>query len=174
LPKSDDGNLVRSTMEARRATSTSPSISQLRHRCSRWTPHDVQRMTQGQCGSLLLHCNGLSPSTLCRSPGALPISPHFTPCIRSRSRTTHATKCLRKNSKRRLRRIGSCCESVRQCRCRCLLHGAIALHARTESARGQLTGLVLVRHRDFNVAVLFTATNCFDNERQEFFECVAS
>ena len=25
------------------------------------------RMTRGQCGSLLLHCNGLSPSTSCRS-----------------------------------------------------------------------------------------------------------
>src|ERR1700675_1668355 len=27
----------------------------------------VPRMTRGQCGSLLLHCNGLSPSTSCRS-----------------------------------------------------------------------------------------------------------
>src|SRR5690349_13080291 len=27
-------------------------------------------MTRGQCGSLLLHCNGLAPSTPCRSPGA--------------------------------------------------------------------------------------------------------
>src|SRR6202011_6175489 len=27
----------------------------------------IPRMTRGQCGSLLLHCNGLSPSTSCRS-----------------------------------------------------------------------------------------------------------
>ena len=30
-------------------------------------PHGQMRMTRGQCGSLLLHCNGLSPSTSCRS-----------------------------------------------------------------------------------------------------------
>src|SRR6516164_9749835 len=31
-------------------------------------PHGSDpRMTRGQCGSLLLHCNGLSPSTSCRS-----------------------------------------------------------------------------------------------------------
>src|SRR5205807_10293260 len=30
----------------------------------------VPRMTRGQCGSLLLHCDGLAPSTSCRSPGA--------------------------------------------------------------------------------------------------------
>ena len=29
-----------------------------------------RRMTRGQCGSLLLHCSGLSPPTPCRSPGA--------------------------------------------------------------------------------------------------------
>jgi hypothetical protein len=33
-------------------------------------PRDRPRMTRGQCGSLLLHCNGLAPSTSCRSPGA--------------------------------------------------------------------------------------------------------
>src|SRR5258708_14615896 len=27
----------------------------------------IPRMARGQCGSLLLHCNGLSPSTSCRS-----------------------------------------------------------------------------------------------------------
>src|SRR5258707_7789721 len=27
----------------------------------------IPRMTRGQCGSLLLHCDGLSPSTSCRS-----------------------------------------------------------------------------------------------------------
>ena len=36
----------------------------------RLTPHDARRMTRGQCGSLRLHCEGLSPSTPCRSPGA--------------------------------------------------------------------------------------------------------
>jgi hypothetical protein len=36
----------------------------------RLTPHDVRRTTKGQCGSLLLHCEGLSPSIPCRSPGA--------------------------------------------------------------------------------------------------------
>jgi hypothetical protein len=29
-----------------------------------------RRMTLGRCGSLLLHCSGLSPLTPCRSPGA--------------------------------------------------------------------------------------------------------
>jgi len=34
-------------------------------------PHgSVPRMTRGQCGSLLLHCNGLSPSTSADLPGA--------------------------------------------------------------------------------------------------------
>jgi hypothetical protein len=33
-------------------------------------PRGQARMTRGQCGSLLLHCNGLAPSTPCRSPGA--------------------------------------------------------------------------------------------------------
>jgi hypothetical protein len=27
-------------------------------------------ITRGQCGSLLLHCDGFPPSTFCRSPGA--------------------------------------------------------------------------------------------------------
>ena len=30
----------------------------------------VPRITRGQCGSLLLHRDGLAPSTSCRSPGA--------------------------------------------------------------------------------------------------------
>src|ERR1700756_81425 len=34
-------------------------------------PHGYWRMTRGRCGSLLLHCDGLAPSTPCRSPGAL-------------------------------------------------------------------------------------------------------
>src|SRR5205807_2157645 len=34
-------------------------------------PHSsVPRVTRGQRGSLLLHCDGLAPSTSCRSPGA--------------------------------------------------------------------------------------------------------
>jgi len=32
-------------------------------------------MTQGRCGSLLLHRDGLPPSTPCRSPGALRFTP---------------------------------------------------------------------------------------------------
>src|ERR1019366_8864262 len=39
-------------------------------------PHGYLRMTRGRCGSLLLHRDGLAPSTPCRSPGALRISPH--------------------------------------------------------------------------------------------------
>jgi Tn3 transposase DDE domain len=34
-------------------------------------PHGAPRMTRGQSGLLLLYCDGLSPFTLCRSPGAL-------------------------------------------------------------------------------------------------------
>jgi len=33
-------------------------------------PHGCLRTARGQCGSLLLHCDGLAPSTPCRSPGA--------------------------------------------------------------------------------------------------------
>src|SRR5450755_1558401 len=42
-------------------------------------PRGYLRMTRGRCGSLLLHRDGLAPSTPCRSPGALqstPISGH--------------------------------------------------------------------------------------------------
>src|SRR6201987_6051117 len=41
-------------------------------------------MTRGQCGSLLLHCNGLSPSTSCRSSRRT-VAPSQTPrncCVR--------------------------------------------------------------------------------------------
>src|SRR5207248_3954164 len=39
-------------------------------------PHSsVPRMTRGQRGSLLLHCDGLAPSTSCRSPGAPWLNP---------------------------------------------------------------------------------------------------
>src|SRR5271169_4147197 len=33
-------------------------------------PRGYLRTARGQCGSLLLHCDGLAPSTPCRSPGA--------------------------------------------------------------------------------------------------------
>ena len=33
-------------------------------------------ITRGQCGSLLLHCDGLPPSAFCRSPGA-PVHNHY-------------------------------------------------------------------------------------------------
>src|SRR5258707_874006 len=38
-------------------------------------PRGHLRMTRGRCGSLLLHRDGLAPSTPCRSPGALRSSP---------------------------------------------------------------------------------------------------
>ena len=40
--------------------------------CERFTSFlaDNPCITRGQCGSLLLHCDGLPPSTSCRSPGA--------------------------------------------------------------------------------------------------------
>src|SRR5271170_2777725 len=41
-------------------------------------PQGYLRMTRGQCGSLLLHRDGLPPSTPCRSPGALRFSPIVT------------------------------------------------------------------------------------------------
>src|SRR3982074_3100914 len=39
-------------------------------------PHGYLRMTRGRCGSLLLHRDGLAPSTPCRSPGALRMTPN--------------------------------------------------------------------------------------------------
>src|SRR5580704_10397223 len=39
-------------------------------------PHGYWRMTRGRCGSLLLHRDGLAPSTPCRSPGALRSAPN--------------------------------------------------------------------------------------------------
>src|SRR5512132_3406481 len=38
-------------------------------------PRGHLRMTRGRCGSLLLHRDGLAPSTPCRSPGALRFTP---------------------------------------------------------------------------------------------------
>src|SRR4030081_231694 len=52
-------------------------------------PHGYLRMTRGRCGSLLLHRDGLAPSTPCRSPGALRFTPEnglhsdFAPCPKS-------------------------------------------------------------------------------------------
>ena len=48
-------------------------------------PHgSVPRMTRGQCGSLFLHCNGLSPSISCRSSRrtAARYLAHGLPCER--------------------------------------------------------------------------------------------
>src|SRR3954464_10140272 len=39
----------------------------------RRNPRGGRRTARGQCGSLLLHRNGLAPSTPCRSPGALTV-----------------------------------------------------------------------------------------------------
>ncbi len=39
-------------------------------------PRGQLRMPRGRCGSLLLHRDGLAPSTPCRSPGALCFSPN--------------------------------------------------------------------------------------------------
>src|ERR1700688_4205522 len=41
-------------------------------------PRGHLRMTRGRCGSLLLHRDGLAPSTPCRSPGALRFTPEAT------------------------------------------------------------------------------------------------
>src|SRR5476651_2480947 len=41
-------------------------------------PRGYLRMTRGRCGSLLLHRDGLAPSTPCRSPGALRSTPLAT------------------------------------------------------------------------------------------------
>src|SRR5437660_3109240 len=51
-------------------------------------PRGHLRMTRGRCGSLLLHRDGLAPSTPCRSPGAL----RSTPINRHRYR---ASACLK-------------------------------------------------------------------------------
>src|SRR5271166_6479760 len=42
----------------------------------RYCPRGQPRMTRGRCGSLLLHRDGLAPSTPCRSPGALRFTPN--------------------------------------------------------------------------------------------------
>ena len=39
-------------------------------------PHGYLRINSGRCGSLLLHRDGLAPSTPCRSPGALRSTPN--------------------------------------------------------------------------------------------------
>jgi hypothetical protein len=47
-------------------------LSTLRH-----NPHELQRTTRGRCSSLLLHRDGLSPSSPCRSRGALRLNHTF-------------------------------------------------------------------------------------------------
>src|SRR6185503_7649367 len=59
-------------------------------------PHGYLRMTRGRCGSLLLHRDGLAPSTPCRSPGAL----RSTPINRHRYR---ASACLKRATYRHRR-----------------------------------------------------------------------
>ena len=71
------------------------SLSTLR-RC----PREHLRMTRGRCGSLLLHRDGLAPSTPCRSPGALrstPINGHAqrpSACLKS-ARKRHCLSLIR-------------------------------------------------------------------------------
>jgi hypothetical protein len=54
-----------------------PPLPTLRRR-----PCERQRSARGRCGSLRLHRVGLSPTTPCRSPGALRIR-YAQPCSRS-------------------------------------------------------------------------------------------
>ena len=51
------------------------SDARLRFRQTLISPAGTRRcaLTRGRCGSLLLHRNGLAPSTPCRSPGAQPL-----------------------------------------------------------------------------------------------------
>jgi hypothetical protein len=51
-------------------------------------PRGHLRITRGRCGSLLLHRDGLAPSTPCRSPGALRVTPQSGHC------STHSS-CLK-------------------------------------------------------------------------------
>src|SRR6478752_7173154 len=64
-------------------------------------PRGHLRMTRGRCGLLLLHRDGLAPSTPCRSPGALcfaPVSGHsplfnyFVGCGEQRLRNVEAER----------------------------------------------------------------------------------
>src|SRR5665811_411961 len=57
-------------------------------------PHGHLRMTRGRCGSLLLHRDGLAPSTPCRSPGALRYAPNSDRFLR-RSEMTLCAMCGR-------------------------------------------------------------------------------
>src|SRR6476619_4587114 len=52
-------------------------------------PHGYLRMTRGRCGSLLLHRDGLAPSTPCRSPGALCSTPEIGHSITCADRKSH-------------------------------------------------------------------------------------
>ena len=54
------------------------------------------RMTRGQCGSLLLHCNGLSPSISCRSSRrtAAQYLARGLPCERFTAALASRTSCI--------------------------------------------------------------------------------
>ena len=53
-------------------------------------PSRAAALTRGRCGSLLLHRDGLAPSTPCRSPGALRFTPKSDRLLRCRKTTLRA------------------------------------------------------------------------------------
>src|SRR6266403_3700688 len=70
-------------------------------------PRGHLRMTRGRCGSLLLHRDGLAPSTPCRSPGALRFTPELGHCSSQSARLKRANNRLMRRSKRHLYSITS-------------------------------------------------------------------
>src|SRR5450756_1195859 len=63
-------------------------------------PHGHLRMTRGRCGSLLLHRDGLAPSTPCRSPGALRSYSNIDQILRRSEMTLCAIHVLRCTAKK--------------------------------------------------------------------------
>src|SRR3954451_765981 len=60
----------------------------------------------GQCGSLLLHCNGLAPSTPCRSPGApTVVLAYSAPMSARRRRARSSAGDLRRGEGRTIRAV---------------------------------------------------------------------
>jgi hypothetical protein len=59
----------------------------------RRSPRGQLRMTRGRCGSLLLHRDGLAPSTPCRSPGALRFTPESGRVADIPDRQVRASSC---------------------------------------------------------------------------------
>src|ERR1035437_80945 len=59
-------------------------------------------MTRGRCGLLLLHRDGLAPSTPCRSPGALYYAPNSDQILRRSEMTLCAISRLMHRSKQHL------------------------------------------------------------------------